>query len=372
MKITNTILVALPIILYSSCSSNHKQEQMPPLRVEVSKATRTPISDQITTATQIESLYHVIIQPRVDGFLESINYDEGMPVKKGDLLFRIEPGSFATALYSAKADLESALARELAAKNDFDRALPLSKINAISQSDLDQYTATYRAAKAASEVARQNIESAQLNIDYTQIYAPIAGLIAKTNANQGDYVGPSTKLSDLTTISYTDTIMVNIAIPTSKYLSHIPDHEQGTYDNRNLLSNIRLTLADSTIYPHQGEYHYTKKNTPKNSSTIVIVAKFPNPQLRLKEGMFAKVTANIGEEQEKILVPQSAISQVQGVNSLWMVTPDSTARFQKVTLGETQGDQWIIEQGIEPNQMVISSGAIKMHNGAKVIPEVKP
>lgn len=343
---------------------------MPPLRVVVCESTTVPIYDKIEVASQVSSLYDIVVQPRVDGFLSTIDYDDGMPVKKGDRLFTIDPVEFSTSLLAAQADLESAKAQELLAHNNYKRAVPLARIKAISQSDLDQYTATYTAARAAVKSAEEACRTAQLNVGYTQILSPIDGLVARSPASEGDYVGPSTHLGTLTTVSFIDSVMVEIPIPISRYLKYVSDYEANSYNNAKLLSNIELTLADSVKYNYGGDYYYTVKDSPNNTSTIVIVVKFPNPNQQLKAGMFARISANIGEEQLAVMVPQGAVSQMQGVNSLWVVGRDSTAKWKQVTLGDTYGDMWAVTSGLNPGEMVLVSGQMKVHNGDKVIPEL--
>ncbi|MFR9514752.1 MAG: efflux RND transporter periplasmic adaptor subunit, partial [Rikenellaceae bacterium] len=308
-KLTLLSLLALLI-----CSCKHKKnntELPPPIKVDIAIASLEPLYDRISIASQIEGLNNAVIQPRVNGFLVATHFTGGEPVKRGGLLFTIDPASFATSLYAARAEVESARASEMVAKRNYERAVPLARIDAISQSDLDQYRATYKSAMASTKSAEERLRSAELEIGYTKIYAPISGIASKTTAAEGDYIGPGTLQSSLTTISQLDTITVKLPIPTVKYMEY---NHSNSFDNSKLLSQITLTLPDSTLYQYGGEYYYTLKDTPSASSTVVIVARFPNPNMQLKEGMFARVRANIGEQQERIVVPQVAVSQLQGVN----------------------------------------------------------
>lgn len=325
----------------------------------------------ISFAGQIQGLNNAIIQPRIDGFLTSIDFQGGSFVHKGDLLFTLDPGSFLTTLYAAEASVESQKANQLLTQRNYQRAIPLAKINAISQSDYDQYEASYKAARASVKAAEENLKTAQINLSYTTIYAPIDGTIAKTSASVGDYVGIGTAQSELTTISYIDTVVIDLAIPTSSYLTHSIKNSEGRYDNSVLLSDIQLFLPDSTLYAHRGEYYYTKKDTPTNSSTVVIAVKFPNPQHILKPGMFARVESNIGAYKASLVVPQRAISQQQGISSVWVVKPDSTVSLQEVSLGATYDDMWAIRQGVELGDLVLLTGQMKMRDGTKVVPEIQ-
>ncbi len=322
--------------------------------------------DRVNIASQIQGINSAVIQPRVDGFLIATHYQGGMPVRRGDLLFTIDPSTFATSLYSAQAAVESAKASEALAQRNYERAAPLAEIDAISQSDLDQYRASYKAARASTKQAEEGLRNAELEIGYTKIYAPISGVAAKTTAARGDYIGPGTLQSELTSISQLDTICIELPIPTAKFLRYEDSTSSGSFNNSALLSDIELTLADSTIYNYMGEYYYTRKDTPSATSTVVVVARFPNPDLKLKAGMFARVTANIGASRGCITVPRTAVSQLQGINSVWVIESDSTAQWRKVALGESRNGMWEITQGLAQGEKVVVSGGLKLHNGVKV------
>lgn len=336
---------------------------MPPLAVEITLARAKSLKEKISFSSQIESLYDATIEPRIDGYLISAPYSYGEIISKGDIIFTIDPKQLNTTLYAIEAELVSNKAQLAKAQNDYQRAVPLSKIEAISQSDLDQYRASLAAAKAAVHSTEQRLQSAMLDVGYTQIKAPIDGLIARTTATTGDYVGPSTAFSKLTTISYIDTVMVALAVPSARYIEAI----RGTKDAA-LLSEIKLKLSDSITYSLPGEYYYTKMDASAGNSTIIIVAKFPNPDRILRAGMFARVNASIGQEREVVLIPQKAISQNQGINSVWVMAADSTVSYRKISLGRCVGEDWIVTSGLTPGERVLLSGQMKMHEKMRVKP----
>ncbi len=364
--------MALLVVACCATSCRHKKVKSavaPPVSVEVAVAQEMLMQDQIEVSSQVASLHEAIIQPRVNGFLRSINYREGMPVKRGDLLFEIDPSQYSIALLAAQAEVESAVAQEALARSNYERAKPLVAIDAISRSDMDQYTATHKSAQASVRSASEALSNAELNLSYTKILSPINGLAAESPATVGDYVGAGTSLSTLTTISYIDTVEVEIPIPTAIYLQHVAANgQQGSEDNAALLSDITLTRSGGRLYEHMGEYDYTLTDSPSRSSTVVVVAKFPNPDLILKAGMFARITAGIGSLQPRVVVPQKAVSQSQGVNTVWVIKPDSVAELRQVVLGSTSGENWIIDQGVSSGESVVVSGQLKVHNGAKVSP----
>ncbi len=362
-----TIVASLYTLTSLTGCGSHKSTKpatMPPLTIESATARSVSMSDKIWFATSTLPQYSVTIEPRVAGYLQSIHFTAGDYVEQGQRLFTIDPSQINTSLYTAQASLESAEAKLIEARNNYERALPLSEINAISQSSLDGYRATYTAAQASVKSARQQLRSAELDLSYTYINAPISGVIAQTPSNEGDYIGVGTKFSTLTTISSIDSLEVYLSIPVSRYLKYTP--QGSTPKNQELLSDITLILADSSEYAYKGRYAYTRQDAAAESSTIVIVAKIPNPDELLKPNMFARISADIGAANDRILIPQRAVNQLQGISSVWVIKPDSTVTFRRITVGSTVGSEWQVTSGLMSGERVATSGTLKLHEGAKV------
>ena len=364
-----TILTSAAVIL-SGCHKPHhtskKSSSEELLRVKVSEVIADSITMQYDFTTHLQSNYDAVIQPRVNGYLLKKNYESGMPVKKGDLIFVIESNLLSTTMRAAEAQLYSAQAQLAESKNNYYRAKPLAELNAISQSQLDQYRAEYLSALSSVKSANQSLESARLQVGYSRIYSPIDGIIASSNAHTGDYVGPGTQFQVLTTISNLDTLSAQLAIPTSLYLQYA--RRGNSYENRNLLSDINLYLSSGEKYGYSGIYDYTKQNISSTSGTISIVVDFPNPNLSLKAGEYAKVKVGLGGKRYKLLIPQQAVSRIQNIASVWVIKPDNTAEYRTVELGESYGQLWIIENGVSLGERVALTGLQKLHNGMKVTP----
>ena len=218
--------------------------------------------------------------------------------------------------------------------------------------------------------ARQALRNAQLNLGYTKIYAQIDGIIESSNGSVGDYVGPGTQIPTLTTIMNIDTVQVPIAIPMTQFL-RLDSNRTNISDNAALLSEIVLYEADGTRYPLFGKYDYTRTAVSSATGTIVLIVRFPNPSYRLKTGQFARVEANIGAKLPRVLVPQQRVVQTLDVSSVWVIRPDSTAEYRKVTPGETFGGMWAIESGLEPGETVAVTGLQKLRQGMRVVPVKK-
>lgn len=360
-------IVAATISLCVSCRTGSGNVHPAPMRIGVFDARPDTLPNRMTYIGHIGSNYESVVQPRISGYLTAALFNSGMPVHKGQLIFRIDGKTQQANMLSAKAALESARARAIEAKNNYERAVPLVAIDAISQSQFDQYTAEYMAAEASVSSAEQALSNAELELGYADIYAAIDGIISSTDAHVGDFVGPGTQFSTLTTIQNVDTVGVNLSIPMKQYLEY-SGRKTFTYDNRGLLSDIALYLADGTRYPIGGEYNYTKTNISDSMGTIIIVVSFPNPDYSLKAGQFARVCANVGRGTPCVVVPQRCISQTQNLNSVWVIRPDSTAEFREVTLGGTYGSLWTVTDGLSAGESVAVDGVLKLRNGMKVVP----
>ena len=361
----------LLLIATFSTSCNHRAKSADePMNIACAR-----VESQILPYTKqfiapISANYHAVIQPRISGFLTKSSFSNGMPVKRGQLIFTLDNAPQRANRLAAEASLSSAKAKAVEARRNYERAIPLARINAISQMQLDQYTAENLAAIAAVKSAEQNLRNAQLDESYTRIYSPINGIISSSAATAGDFVGPGTKFSELTTIQNIDTVSIDLAIPMREYLA-VSGRTTFSYDNASLLSDIHLQVADGSQYPELGFYKFTRQQITSESGTIVIVVGFRNPNYTLKAGQFARVTATIGSPRKQVVVPQQAISQIQNITSVWVIRPDSTAEYREVRLGKTSGEWWIVESGVTEGEVVATTGLQKLRNGMRVSPTTK-
>ena len=366
MQLRGSIFLCFIVLAMVGCKRQDVKKGMPPLKVQAARVVADSVVMRYEFVTHLQSGYEVVIQPRVNGYIVRSNIRAGMPVRRGDLLFVLDAELLTTSLREAQAKLVAAQAQEVEARNNYERAVPLAQISAISRSQMDEYEAAYSSARQQVRIAREQVASAELQIGYTRIYSPIDGIVAYTAAHQGDYVGAGTQYSTLTTISNMDRLRAEISIPTSLYLRHVK-RNQAAYDNRGLLSDIKLYLDDGSQYEFEGEYDYTSQNISPTSGTIKIVVDFPNPSYRLKVGEYARLRAAMGAKQWAILVPSQAVESIQGVNSVWVINSDSTVNYRRVELGEQLGRWWIVSQGLEAGEEVVLTGGMKLRDGEKVV-----
>ena len=367
MRIQIVTLLSL-LQLMVACDREKKSPTMPPLQVTVGIVTEEEIPRTMQFIGNLQSNFDAVIQPRVNGFLASKHFNGGLPVRRGQLLYRIDPSQLSTAMYAAEASLQSARAEAIEARNNYERAVPLAEMNAISRAQLDQYTAQFKATEASVRSAEESLRNARLNVSYTEIRSPIDGIAGSTNGHVGDFVGPGTEFNVLTTISNLDTLSFDVALPMNDYL-RITGERANIYDNEGLLSDIRLILDDGTRYPLAGFYSHTRKDISTETGTLLLVVKFANPEQALKAGQFARVVCRVGPSERQRVVPAEAVSQSQGVNSVWVIRRDSTATYRRVELGEERDSLWCITSGVEAGEWVALTGRQKLHEGARVTPQ---
>ncbi len=369
LHILRVLIVLLIASILLACKQRAKVDYEP-LVIEVATASEQRLPNTMQFIAPLAANYSATIQPRIAGFLAASSFENGMPVKRGQLIFTIDDAPQRANRLAAEAALSSAKAKAAEAKRNYERAIPLARINAISQTQLDQYTAENLAAIASVKSAEQSLRNARLEEGYTRIYAPISGIISSSAATAGDYIGPGTQFSTLTTIQSIDTVAVDLAIPMRDYLT-ASGRTAFSYDNASFLSNITLRVADGSEYPEKGFYKYTRQSIATEMGTIVIVVGFRNPDYALKTGQFARITASLGGDKERIVVPQQAVRQIQNISSVWVIRPDSTAEYREVELGNTAGEWWIVEKGVEKGEVVAMTGLQKLRNGMKVSAQTK-
>lgn len=361
-----TLLGAL--LLISSCKSDKKSAENSPLAVPVVTVEEVEMAQHMEFIGYLQSNFDAVIQPRINGFLLSKHFDSGKPVRRGALLYRIDPTQLSTAMYAAEASLQSARAEAIEARNNYERAVPLAAMNAISQAQLDQYTAQYRASEASVRSAEESLRNARLNVSYTEIRSPINGIAGSSKAHIGDFVGPGTEFNVLTTLSNTDTLSFDVALAMNDYL-RLTNNRTEIYNNEGLLSAITLTLDDGHRYPLEGFYSHTRKDISSSTGTLLLVVKFANPAGELKAGQFARVGCDIGARRPALLLPARAVSQAQGVNSVWVVRPDSTVQYRSIELGAQRDSMWVVRSGLQPSERVVLAGRQKLHEGMKIHPQ---
>jgi membrane fusion protein (multidrug efflux system) len=344
-----------------------KKKLAPPPPPEVQVITLTPtnvpiIEEWIGT---LDGFVNAQIRAQVTGYLLTQNYAEGSEVKKGDLLFQIDPGPFQAALDQVQAKLAQDQAQAGKTELDVKRYTPLAKEQAISQEQLDNAVQANLAANASVKADEAAVENAQLNLGFTKIKSPIDGLAGTALAQIGDLLSPSSGL--LTTVSTLDPIKVYFQISEQSYLNFWRHHAAGSGAETNL--ELQLIFSDGSVYPQTGKFFFADRQVNPNTGTLQIVGLFPNADFILRPGQYGRVRAQTQIKTNAMLVPQRALTELQGTYHVAVVGETNSIHIQFVKVGEQIGSNWVIEKGLKPGDRVVVEGAQKVKEGAVVNPK---
>jgi membrane fusion protein (multidrug efflux system) len=399
------LLMGGAVLSTTSCAGTSAAKSTPaPPEVEVAVVEQRDLPIDREWIGTLDGMVNAVIKAQVTGYLLTQNYAEGSFVRKGQLLFEIDPrplqaaadqaagqlaqskAQFAQAkavLVQAQAQLGSAEANQRKAQMDEDRYVPLAQQQAITQQDLDNarqsnasLKAQVAAAKAQVETARAQIEAAEagvtaaaaavqtakVNLGFTRLTSPIDGIAGVATTQVGNLVGPSSNA--VTTVSTLDPIKANFTISEQEYLSLT--RKDATL--RQL--QLELILSDGTPHPQKGRFSFADRQVNPATGAIQLTGVFPNPGNTLRPGQYAKVRAAVGVRAGALLVPQRSVTDTQGSYLVAVVDPNNTIRFAPVKVGERAGSKWVIEQGLKPGERVVTDGLFKIRPGAPVIPKL--
>ena len=359
--------VAVSLVLSAGCRKKPPAAASPPV-VEVAPVEQRDVPIYHQWIGTVDGLVNAQIRAQVTGYLLTQNYQEGDPIKKGDLLFQIDPRPFEAALDQAKGQLEQANAQFGKTELDVKRYTPLAKTSAISQQELDDAIQANLAAKATVTSAQAAVEQARLNLGFTKIASPINGVPGIARAQIGDLVGPGS--GELTTVSTLDPIKVYYSVTEQAYINFtklFADETTRLARAREL--EIELILADGTTYPRKGKIYAVDREVSAATGALRVEALFPNPGNALRPGQFARVRVKFDVKKGALLVPQRAVSELQGAYQVAVVGSDNKAHIQPVRVGERTGQLWIIEEGLKPGERIVVEGLQKVREGVLVDPK---
>ena len=294
------------------------------------------------------------IRARAEGFLEGLHFDEGSMVTKGQLLYTIDRKPLEARVNTQKSKVAEAMTMLAKAKSDLDRYKPLAEENAVSQSDLDAAQAMYDAAVSSLDAARSNLRSAQIELGYTTIYAPINGIIGKTKAKVGDFVGREPNPVILNVVSATENVKVVFFLTESEYLE-LFRQISALRQKRNLKpgerlerpegGNLELILSDGSIYEHKGTVDFIDRGIDATTGSILVQGNFINPDLILRPGLFAKVKVEMEVITGALLIPQRCVMELQGRYSVYVVNESNTVEARQIIPGQRIDDYWLVSEG---------------------------
>jgi membrane fusion protein (multidrug efflux system) len=308
------------------------------------------------------------IQPQANGYLVSQNYREGSEVKKDQVLFEIDPRPFEAAVQQAEGQLGQAKAQLALAQINVNRDTPLAEAHAIARSQLDNEIQQKAQAQAAVESAEAALATANLNLGFTKVRSLITGVAGQATTQVGNLVSTQ---SVLTSVSQLDPIKVYFSISDSEYLALNKRAREGGSDLLHGASKLplTLTLADGEVYPHKGHVAFVDRQLNSQTGAIRIAASFPNPGNVLRPGQFGRVKADTEILHDAVLVPQLAVTEMQGQQQVYTVGPNNTVHVDNVTLGPQIGESVVVDSGLSGGSTVIIDNLQKLREGAPVSPQ---
>lgn len=362
------------LLLFLSCSKKEDQaSQLPPPTVTIyhTEAREVPLYREFVG--QIFGYKDIAIRARVEGYLEGIHFEEGSRIKKGALLYTLESQPFEADVAEKMSKVAEAKTRLANAVSELNRIRPLAEQKAVSESDLDSAVARHDANVASVEAAEANLRAAKIQLSYTKIYSPITGIIGKTKAKVGDFVGREPNPVILNTVSRINTVLVQFFITETEYLMIARRYlsQVEPVDRKARKANFELILADGSLYEHKGRADFIDREVDPTTGAMLVQASFPNPDEILRPGQFARVKAQVKVVKEGILIPQRCMIELQGTFSVFVVTGDNKVERRAVKAGPKVDAFWLITEGLKPGERIVYEGLQKVRDGITVNPMIE-
>jgi membrane fusion protein, multidrug efflux system len=350
----------LPAVVLCGCSSGEPKPAPPPPGVTVFTVVQKDVPVYQEWVGTMAGNIDAEIRPKVEGFLLSKLYNEGSFVKKGQAMFQLDERQSQAAVQQAQGHLEEANAALAQAQIDVRRYTPLVQQKAVSQAELDKATSRERAATAQVAAGQAVLDNAKLNLTWATVVSPISGISGIAKVGVGDLMTPNTIMA---TVSALDPVYVDFSIAEQDYLRFARDKTGRGAD-------LELILGDGTVYPRRGHSLLVNREVDSRTGTIQVRAEFPNPTNVLRPGQYARVRSKTEVRKNALLIPQRAITELQGIYQVGVVDSENKVTIRSVKTGPQFGDMWVIESGLQPQEQVVVDGLQRLRDGMTVAPSV--
>ena len=358
------VVFGTTLLLLSGCKKGQGRETSSPPTVEVVDVIKKDVPVYSEWIASTDGFVNATIRAQIQGYLTKQNYKEGDLVKKGQTLFEIDPRPFEAVLEQAKGQLAQEQARWENAKANLERIKPLAEQRAVSMKDLDDATGAEQATRASVISAQAVVNKAQVDLGFTKITSPIDGIAGIAKAQIGNLVGPGS-IEELTTVSTVDPIKVYIPMSEQEYLRDLQNGRGHTQRKMPL----DLILAGGSVHRHKGVFAFADRQVDVKTGTIKVAALFPNPGNVLRPGQFARVRAQTMTKKGALLVPQRAVTELQGSYQVAVVGADNKVDIRPVKVAERVDNLWVIDEGLKPGERVVAEGIQKIKQGMDVNPK---
>ncbi len=379
MKVLNStpmrkiyLLFTLFVLTLLSCKDK-KPNVMPPQPFQVYQvqAKTVPIFEEFVG--QVYGEKDIPIRARVVGFLDGIHFKEGQRVKKGQLLYSIDPDPLQQEVAAQTSMVAQAQTVLVQTESDLRRIAPLAKMSAVSEQELDMATAQRDAAISGLEAANANLNIANINLGYAKMYAPIEGIIGKTLARVGEFVGKDPNPVILNTVSQLRSIRVEFFLSESDYLRVAREYTRRTNSKVEVKGDtigLELILADGSVYPHKGKIDFIDRSVDASTGAILLQASFPNPERLMRPGQFARIKAKIKDAKDAVLIPQKCARELQGQFSVFVVNEENILEARQIVVGEKIGEFFVVREGLKSGDKIILEGIQKARSNMEIVPEL--
>ncbi len=370
MKKSYFLLAILLVFMMLSCKKQTAPE-MKPLEIPVTDVLQQDVRLVSEYTGQTFGQSDIQINPRVDGVIESLNFEEGKLVTKGQLLYTIDPLPFQAKVNEAEGALAAEQTKLAKAKSDYDMMVPLAKMNAVSQRELIAAKAAYDASIASVKAYTANLQNARLSLGYCRVLAPISGLIGISKVRVGDYVRPGAA-SVLNTVSDLGDVRVRFTMSEQEYIRIFREVNKANSSLKGAGQSITLELSDGTIYPQTGKVSFADRQIDPTTGAITFEAAFPNPDKLLRPGQYVKIGIVTDVRREALVIPQRAVIEMQGIYQVYVLGDSSKVHMQIITPGPSFKDAYIIEEGLKSGDKIAFGGNSLLKNGSVIRPKVIP
>lgn len=366
VKTLLALLVCATPLFFCGCGKAKKAETPvtpPSVTVITLQPKDVPVSFEKIAQTQSSQL--VNIQARVSGFLDRRCYTEGAIVKKQQLLFQIDPKPFQVQVAKARAAVASQEALLESARQDLNRVKPLAQVNAVSKKDLDDAVSKYQSGRAQLEQTKAQLESARLDLSYTTIASPVAGISSAAQQTVGTYISPQNSL--LTTVAVLSPMWVNFSMSENEILRYRQELVKGTIKappGENYL--VEVILDDGSLFPHSGRITFASPAYNPQTGTFLIRASLNNPEGSLRPNQFVRVRLKGAIRPRALLLPQRAVQQGAKGHFVWIVDKNNRVEQRPVAVGAWEGDEWFISEGVKGGERVVVDGGMALRPGIQV------
>ena len=366
------LLFALFVLTLLSCKDK-KPNVIPPQPFQVYEIQTKSVPIYEEFVGQVYGEKDIPIRARVVGFLDGIHFQEGEKVKKGQLLYSIDPDPLMQEVVAQTSMVAQAQTVLVQAESDLKRIEPLAEMSAVSEQELDMATSQRDAAISGLEASKANLNIANINLGYAKMYSPINGIIGKTLAREGEFVGKDPNPVILNTVSALGSVRVQFFLSENDYLrvarAYI-DRTKKKITSSDETIELQLILADGSLYPHKGKMDFIDRNVDASTGAILLQATFPNPNRLIRPGQFARVKAKIRQANDAVLIPQKCAKELQGQYSVFLVNAENKLEAKEVVLGERYGEFYIVKEGLKRGDKVILEGLQKARSDMEIVPEI--